>query len=79
MTPWVALRRVGNPCRDMPGHRNRQEDQQAGERMPAPQMAQVPVEQQKDEDNAQREDDSDESLGEHIEGASRGETPGRRA
>ncbi len=48
----VSLRRIGNPCRDMPGHRNHQEDQQAGKGMPAPQVPQVPIEQQEDDDNA---------------------------
>ena len=47
--------------------------------MPASQMPQVPVEQQKDEDDAKRKDDSDESFGEYIESASSGETPGSRA
>ena len=44
--------------------------------MPAPQMAHIPIQQQEDEDNTQWEDDSNEPLGEHIEGTSCGKAPG---
>ncbi len=63
----------------MPRQRNDQEDQQAGNRVPAPQVAHVPIEQQEDKDNTEREDDADEPFGEHIESTSCGKAPGGRA
>ena len=63
----------------MPGQRNDQEDQQARTRVPAPQVPHVPIEQQENKDNAEREDDSDEPLGEHIKSTGCGKAPGGRA
>ena len=47
--------------------------------MPAPQVAQIPLEQKKDDDNGEREDDADEPFGQHIKSARCGKAPRRRA
>jgi hypothetical protein len=47
--------------------------------VPASQVPHIPIEQQEDDDNGEREDDSDEPLGEHVEGTRCGKAPGGRA
>ena len=44
--------------------------------MPASQVPQIPIEQQKDNDNGERENNANEPLGEHVEGARCGKAPG---
>src|SRR6267154_5130444 len=62
----------------MPRRRNREKDQNAGKRMPPPQVSQVPTKQQEDKNNPQREHYADEPLGEHIERATSSEAPRSR-
>src|ERR1700733_6645140 len=72
----LPLRGIGDTRRDMPRQCNGQKHQDAGNRVPAPQVAQVAIEQQKNKDDAQGEDDSYEPFCKHIEGASSGKAPG---
>ncbi len=74
--PGVSLRWIGNACCNMPRQRDQQEDQQAGKRVPAPQVAQIPIEQQEDDDNGEGENNANEPLGEHVEGTRCGKAPG---
>ncbi len=46
--------------------------------MPPPQVPQVPVKQQEDENNSHREHNPDEPLGEHIERTTSSEAPRSR-
>ena len=53
----------------MPWRRDREKDQRAQQRMPAPQMREVPRHRQIDRDDQQRKHQSDQSLGQHAERA----------
>ncbi len=71
----VPLRRIGYACCNMPRQRDQQEDEHAGKRMPAPQLAHIPIEPQENDDNGKRKNNANEPLGEHVEGACCGKAP----